>query len=537
MVKKKKLVFTIFIFFILFLGFVFASFDQDGKFSAKVFLENGYLLYNYSTAPYTLEEISSDNWLKTSNEDTIQTIEVNFYEGSKENPSVGRGYYEEENGVRKDKLGSISAENYPLCRFGGNLNLNINSSVKRGPYSGNPPYSHDFGSYDKNKSLFYCHTTYDLIKSIKIPSSWNNSNLILYCNDAARVGLEYLDYDFILSNLQDTYKACVLKNLDLDSNNTILYGFEVGSTQVENTAKFFFGVENKSGAVSGMGNGVINDSYNETIDYPSTYYIVQATYPSCHTYSCEDEISKEFTTSYGAIPSSIYSSCTSSTMAYGSNSYDCIVHYKNISNQNITINTFKYDVDGKNFFFTYNPYLKYYVLKGFNENLTTNINESFKVPSDFGLSRLALFRQIPIYCSISKLPQQCSFYPGTSSNYDVLGYEKSFIDYFGTSSEMKPEKELKPVFKINFSNSFSPYSNSDIKNLCLDTLSAYNSTNKIVFEETDSINCKDNGVIVLNSYILDTNHDYNSNNVNNKGGLGFTLFKNIILSLVENVNN
>lgn len=106
------------------------------------------------------------------------------------------------------------------------------------------------GNANINYTLFYCKTTKDLIDKIKIPTSWNNSNLVLYCNDGGMIDFVELSADF-LTSLADYYKICVLKNLDKEENNTIIYGFEVGNADVDNDSGYFYNHTDEDGNILG----------------------------------------------------------------------------------------------------------------------------------------------------------------------------------------------------------------------------------------------------------------------------------------------
>ena len=89
------------------------------------------------------------------------------------------------------------------------------------------------------KDLFYCQTTRDLVDQIKIPSSWQNNDLTVYCNNGEKpglyrnyVGVKATNFEYFTKNL-DAYKVCIIKNVDLEVNNTIIYGLEVGNKLID----------------------------------------------------------------------------------------------------------------------------------------------------------------------------------------------------------------------------------------------------------------------------------------------------------------
>ncbi len=78
------------------------------------------------------------------------------------------------------------------------------------------------------EDLFYCKTTKDLFNQIQIPKTWENDEIIVYCNEGLNSNFKMLNIDFLTTKL-DTYNSCIIKNLDLKSKNTIIYGFEKGN--------------------------------------------------------------------------------------------------------------------------------------------------------------------------------------------------------------------------------------------------------------------------------------------------------------------
>lgn len=88
-----------------------------------------------------------------------------------------------------------------------------------------------------NRDLYYCPTTIDLYKSVKIPQSWENAKLLVYCNDGVNSGhSQFKDLNFeFFSKIVKSYKVCIVKNEDLDEKNTIVYGLEYGLPDVRTT--------------------------------------------------------------------------------------------------------------------------------------------------------------------------------------------------------------------------------------------------------------------------------------------------------------
>ncbi len=88
-------------------------------------------------------------------------------------------------------------------------------------------------AYNQNSNPYYCKTTKDLFNEIQIPTSWENSNLLLHCNDGLYGGED--NYESILS--RGHYKSCIVKNLDKKEENTVFFAFDIGNSVIEPTRK------------------------------------------------------------------------------------------------------------------------------------------------------------------------------------------------------------------------------------------------------------------------------------------------------------
>ena len=132
-----------------------------------------------------------------------------------------------------DSLGSAS-ESY--CKIGGWYTVNVYNDP------GEHALYHQIGTtiFNRNFSLFYCKTTLDLARKIKIPNSWNaeEDHLTLYCNDGQRI-MSGNNFEIWTGNLK-AYKLCILKNQDKSANNTIIYGFEVGNSVIDSDTSYFY---------------------------------------------------------------------------------------------------------------------------------------------------------------------------------------------------------------------------------------------------------------------------------------------------------
>ncbi len=278
----------------------------------------------------------------------------------------------------------------PYCRYGGQYFYNIYNDPRPGA-----------NIFTSNYSLYYCKTTLDLINKIEIPDSWRDSDLVMYCNDGNAINFKNQNLDFLTSMVSSIYKLCIIKNLDLKSENTIVYGFLVGNLNVDS-------------------DNIINkNSLKELFD-----------------------------------------------------------------NSNLFVSLDK----------------DYFTIKEFNSSLNlglSNKSSLIKSSSDFGISRVALYRQYK------------------NSSREILGIESSsgFIEIGQTNSN----KIMKPIYKIKFSDNWG-----NIEDVCMRTLAYYNPIKSFNYPSTtQKIICSTNKIII-NSNAIDGD-EYADNSLN--------LFKNIILNL------
>ena len=96
-------------------------------------------------------------------------------------------------------------------------------------------YSPFYTKYGPN--AYYCKTTTDLFKEIKIPDSWKNSQLLIYCNDGDRVLKKDENGDIVspekFFNGLDSYKSCRITNLDNKENPSIFYNYQTGNYLID----------------------------------------------------------------------------------------------------------------------------------------------------------------------------------------------------------------------------------------------------------------------------------------------------------------
>jgi len=115
----------------------------------------------------------------------------------------------------------------PYCREGGRYTMDVKDS--------NP-----FGTHTSNDiTLYYCKTTKDLLDMITIPDTWDEDELLIYCNDGNQINYRSNNFE-IFTNRLNAYKVCILKNLNMTENNTVIYGFEVGNNIIDDRGDQLF---------------------------------------------------------------------------------------------------------------------------------------------------------------------------------------------------------------------------------------------------------------------------------------------------------
>jgi len=127
----------------------------------------------------------------------------------------------------------------PYCRIGGQYYVKVenNAEPASGPVPGAEYYSEIF-------KMYYCKTTQNLLESTKIPSSWQEDDIIVYCNDGSMINVPDVNFD-MYSVFINTYKACVVRNMN--KSEVIITGFEIGNRVVDNSRRYFFDKESMKG--------------------------------------------------------------------------------------------------------------------------------------------------------------------------------------------------------------------------------------------------------------------------------------------------
>lgn len=406
----------------------------------------------------------------------------------------------------------------PFCKVGGQYKANIYLDA-RGPGAGKP----DDIESNLTKDLYYCKTTQDMLNRINLPSSWVDDNLLVYCNDGANIVDTKENFDYLTSRA-NTYKMCVVKNLDLNSNNTILYGYDVGNKIVDSDSSYFYDFETKKGPIvynldinfeNGMDNstqtveewvGEITIPWEESsscyMDEPqgdSDPVEVCVTNYAPMSFSDAVEYAKsidpqvtnlELITNSGVCKEErfgvdLLDICDANSVSY---------YYKMYTNSYSSGNMVYKDGLNSSYYLYYDTYSKFYSLKGFKETLEVPLKNIFTFPLDFEISRVALFKKI-------------------NGRY-IYGYE-------GTAKQKLriPEfaNSLKPEYTIKLKG-YPGFTKSD----CENTLAAFEQSNVGAFEFDVEVYCEGNDVIKI--YADNLNNDKEEGNA-------FHLFKNIITHL------
>ncbi len=398
-------------------------------------------------------------------------------------------------GVNYDSESTLDAGE-PYCRIGGSYRLEIENDARPGG-----------GVYKNNVELYYCSTVLDLINKIQIPLSWQNSEMTLYCNDGANINFENINFDILTSNL-NTYKVCILKNLDLDTKNTIIYGFEVGNQNLDGNEGELFDTG------SGTGQIVQTLTLNEELSEKNLEETEKVLYYADHRIHCQtittqnqdgEDIQEEVCSNLEAPTNSeakneidtTYPENLGFTMINSNNGLSKAVYEVTLPVSYKYNNLVYTNNNNEKLYFEYDQFYTFYSLRDFSEELSVPVTNTFKISSDipsFDLSRVALFRSF-------------------SDGRVVYGYEtaaRNLISNVQTS---------KPVYRIKV-KSFT-FTDND----CLQTLSSYGATVQSTYTtSSQTVACKTgaNREVVLNSDKVDSTYgDHTS----------FNLFKNIILDM------
>ena len=338
---------------------------------------------------------------------------------------------------------------------------------------------------------YYCKTTQDLLERVNIPSSWQDDDLIIYCNDGAMVNNEEINFDFITSQI-NTYKSCVVRNMDAEGNVSILYGFDVGNKVVDHYSEYYFNNDTKEGPV------LVDLEFEELVDeeiktgmiFIST---VAVPYKSSGASGYEPMTTQEAKDYVLSENPDLTSSIELEHLRNVEDGSDSVSIYKLYDEIEYKVSTYLYNnSNGENFYFTYNSLNNMYTLSRNNEELETPIEDVFDLSIMPKLSRVALFKKM--------------------QNKYVYGYEEvsnSVVDEFPYNDS------IKPIYMVELKN-FNGYS----KQNCIDSLKKFDS--KDGFDANTGVSCSGNKISIVP---LNLNSKYDDNKYS------FHLFKNIAISL------
>jgi hypothetical protein len=442
-------------------------------------------------------------------------------------------------GITKDPVETLIDDRYtdfveysdddirePFCRIGGQYMINVYND----PSPGADPSNETF-------KLYYCKTTRDLLRKVRIPSDWVNSDLVVYCNDGKNVHSISTNFDYI-TTLLNTYKACIVKNMDLEEDNVIVYGYEVGNRIVDNDPAFFYNHNSSTGPVlvEFTPENVSSESWNlkKEIGGKALVPYFKETWEDCSTNSetgqevCVEKCKLRPRTLDEALnwtqsnhdplaqlmilkehhpDESEVSENNGGNVAIGgtlsqdgASSMTCPAEPKSFSEYLYKIDVYyrsmnvKYSYgDNRSFYFDYDTGDHFYALSNFHVTFgddTVPILDVFPFGDEIELSRVAFFKK--------------------QNNRYIYGYEsaiKLLTEIFGSS--------VLPSYIIKLEN-FEGYS----EDRCIKSLSSFN-VGRSTIESNTEVVCDGDQIRVIS----------NTLNSKDKGYIAFHLFKNIIMGL------
>jgi len=410
----------------------------------------------------------------------------------------------------------------PYCRIGGQYLINVYNDIGVSRAAGGIDWQGSVKSkiYNETFKLFYCKSAKNLLEEVYVPKSWNNSDLVVYCNDGVKTGSNSSNFDFITNSI-NTYKVCVVKNLDLEENNSVMYGFETGNRQVDNdVALFFDSVTNTSPILVGFEQNGIGSKYlKEGLVYGGRAFVpyLKEVIDDCSSSSFRDctprcqwrernetELMEwisntsnktvgKITNKANYIDSSI-SLSTCSNINFTKAHTDCFYEVvMNFTNYDIG---YRYTKNNENYYFHYVEEKRLYSLSDFMLDMNDDTNlvsvlDIFPKGRDVNLSRVILFSKRG-----GKL---------------VYGYEE-------------PMNALGPVFADIIEPSYivklEGFSGFN-ENKCLDSLKSFNKFSTGLIEDKTQIYCSGNEIKIISKNINSVDEKYKS----------FNLFKNIVMGL------
>lgn len=169
--------------------------------------------------------------------DLLDEQQGNYFTGVSAQPSTTVIVSRYRDFGSKYDAGALGIFPEPYCRIGGDYTFYLKNDPKV------------VGTTTVNNRLYYCKTLNDLLKDIKIPSSWTNKDIVMYCNDGNLINFQNHNIDFLTTKLNN-YKVCILKNLDVNDGGTIVYGFEVGNRLLDDNQAYMLNTGNGAGPLT-----------------------------------------------------------------------------------------------------------------------------------------------------------------------------------------------------------------------------------------------------------------------------------------------
>jgi hypothetical protein len=396
---------------------------------------------------------------------------------------------------------SLSVPTNPFCKEGGQYTQSVSLDVFN---TGGPVSTTD------SFNLYYCKTTQDLMERMEIPLSWGPDELLLYCNDGSAINLADINPDIFTSQV-NAYKVCVLKNLDLEEDNTILYGFDVGNTEVDSDPRNTFSQDTLSGQVVGtLENGELESS--QTVTETRTVVVAVPFTTSCTPRfreikddilipdgeTCVQVPQTDDTVIESTIASAQADFTSFRKLSDNSLTKESLFEVTLTTDAQLTSQSFT-TTSGDPFFFDFDERTTYFVLRSVEDELTLPLLSRFRpLPDDFGLSRIAFFRAF-----------------SSGDPRVALGYERPAKFEVSTESTA-------PIYTIEFQVVSSTAPNFFSRVECMETLGIFGALERNTLRLSDGIICKVDGSIKINSLAFDAEHGE---------GASFALFKNIITDL------
>ena len=242
--------------------------------------------------------------------------------------------------------------------------------------------------------LFHCTTTKEFLQKIKVPFSWENSDILVYCSDGSKTNFNKINIGVKLNQLK-SYKTCFVKNLDTEEY--ILSILETGNEKFSkaNNQTFFSNesseIEDYFEELFQKENLELDINYQSVVTPNSVSSINQNNYlPSCNPKSLPQGVNNldgdsciiEDEEDLRAHPTKA---------EFVKNNY---VNLKNLYTVSGTIN--KTQFDDNSYHFNYSSKNRILTITNFNNSLNQSLVGSeaiFTLPTDFKTSRIFLAKK------------------------------------------------------------------------------------------------------------------------------------------------